>query len=306
MSIAGNRLQRLKKTAILFTAYYWFLKEPKMKKMLLSMLMLAAPVVFCGADDVINVYYENGSNGSFLIFADNAAYCPVYINITFPVLTNLSANINLPFELVIPARTSRFRVLTLNPVNRNNATRFNYSYTYYFGDPFSAAADRSFLYLFPYAEGESFEVIQGFNGTFSHYNEHQYSIDFKMPVGTAIHAARAGIVVEIKKDSNTGGNNRSFWNDANYILVYHSDGTFGSYLHLRHNGVVVTPGQTIAGGQLIGYSGNTGFSDTPHLHFMVSAPQRNSDRVSVPFQFLTSGGRGVVPQKGEYYRAVYR
>jgi murein DD-endopeptidase MepM/ murein hydrolase activator NlpD len=58
------------------------------------------------------------------------------------------------------------------------------------------------------------------------------------------------------------------------ISVLQVDGTYAEYLHLRHGGTVVKPGDRVVAGQLIGYSGNTGWSSTPHIHFHVYVPIR--------------------------------
>jgi len=276
-----------------------------MKKYLFTFVLFVTISVFGVTDDNIRTYTERNSNNSFSLFADNLAYCPIYINITFSILDNLSATVEIPYETVIPPRSFRNKLFDLNPINRREATSLSYRYYYNLGDPVNVTPDTSFLYLFPFAPGERFRVMQGINGTFSHFDESQYAIDFDMPIGTPIHAARDGIVVEIKQDSNIGGNDRRFINDGNYILIYHSDGTFGNYVHFRYNGVAVTLGQFIEAGQLIGYSGNTGFSSAPHLHFAVCVPQRNASMTSIPFKFITNNLEGVIPREGEFYESFY-
>ena len=52
---------------------------------------------------------------------------------------------------------------------------------------------------------------------------------------------------------------------GNYVMIDHGDGKISIYGHL--SGVTVSPGQSVVGGQLIGYVGSTGYSTGPHLHF---------------------------------------
>lgn len=56
---------------------------------------------------------------------------------------------------------------------------------------------------------------------------------------------------------------------ANFVCVQHSDGTYARYFHLSRNGVRVKKGDRVAAGDILGLSGNTGFSSAPHLHFDV-------------------------------------
>ena len=96
------------------------------------------------------------------------------------------------------------------------------------------------------------------------------SLDFFVPFGTEIYAAAAGKVTKVRGDSNEGGPDVKYWYKGNYIEIEHKNGEFTWYEHLRFRGVVVSVGEVVKTGQLIGYSGSTGFSVTPHLHFQVN------------------------------------
>ena len=54
---------------------------------------------------------------------------------------------------------------------------------------------------------------------------------------------------------------------------------------MRKNGAAVEVGDILKAGDLIGYSGNTGFSSLPHLHFAVYKAKSHGKFQSVPFQF---------------------
>ncbi|MDX1545507.1 MAG: peptidoglycan DD-metalloendopeptidase family protein [Rhodothermales bacterium] len=123
-------------------------------------------------------------------------------------------------------------------------------------------------YLLPYARGTSHRVVQAFGGAFSHTAGWHYSYDFAMPIGTPVHAARAGTVVHVEEAFEDGD---TALGHENYIIVDHGDGTFARYLHLTRGGALARPGQRVTAGQPIARSGNTGFSTLPHLHFDVTA-----------------------------------
>lgn len=184
--------------------------------------------------------------------------------------------------------------------HRPGAYRFSYDWT--IGDK-DAAHDDDYLYALPYAPGKSFRIVQGWGSRFSHKGLEEYSIDFDMPEGTAVHAARAGVVARVV-ESNT----RGCWEDgcgkyANFIVVLHSDGTTGEYYHLKKDGALVEPGEAVARGQKIGLSGNTGHSTMPHLHFAVYRATDWGNTQSIPVIFQSRNGIINRPRRGARYFA---
>jgi murein DD-endopeptidase MepM/ murein hydrolase activator NlpD len=103
----------------------------------------------------------------------------------------------------------------------------------------------------------------------SHDGTLRFALDFLVPETSSVFAAADGEVVYVKRDSNIGGPDRKFWNDGNRIVIRHTDGEYSAYEHLAFNGALVEVGDFVSQGQLIGYSGNTGCTLCPHLHFEV-------------------------------------
>lgn len=89
-----------------------------------------------------------------------------------------------------------------------------------------------------------------------------------MPEGVPIVAARAGRVKLARGDSQLGGCDPSFAPHANYVVVAHGDGYESQYLHFQS--VTVVPGEWVEAGDLLGYSGKTGWACGAHLHFKVA------------------------------------
>ena len=158
-----------------------------------------------------------------------------------------------------------------------------------------------YIYELPFAEGTRHKVIQGYGGMFSHKNK--AALDFGMPEGTPVHAAREGIVYSFKDDSNEGGPFPNYERKANYIIIKHNDGSFGCYWHLQKNGVVVKKGM-VAKGQLIGYSGKTGFVLYPHLHFSVKSKLNYEKDSFVRTKFRTTKGIQLLENREIYERPV--
>lgn len=84
-------------------------------------------------------------------------------------------------------------------------------------------------------------------------------IDISVPVGTPIHSTANGIISRIWNNPKSGGL---------AVLVRHANGFYTAYYHLSNNNVL-NVGDTVSAGDIIAYSGNTGVSTGPHLHYTV-------------------------------------
>ncbi|ORT48579.1 peptidase M23 [Vibrio sp. qd031] len=93
-------------------------------------------------------------------------------------------------------------------------------------------------------------------------------IDYAVNIGTPIYAPADG-VVEVVRPSNTGS--------GNFIRLQHAYGFSSSYSHLQK--FAVKSGSFIQKGQLIGYSGNSGLSTGPHLHYEIRFVGRALDPI---------------------------
>jgi murein DD-endopeptidase MepM/ murein hydrolase activator NlpD len=104
-----------------------------------------------------------------------------------------------------------------------------------------------------------------------------HSVDFIVPIGTAVRAAHAGRVVDMKNDGYRGGDTRDFEQDGNFVEIEHEHGEFSEYEHLRKGSIIVKIGDIVRKGQIIGHSGATGWLGGlgPHLHFMVGVYPNN-------------------------------
>lgn len=89
-------------------------------------------------------------------------------------------------------------------------------------------------------------------------------VDFKAAIGTPVKTALSGVVVDTESIKTKNGCQYGKW-----LLVKHANGLSTIYGHLSF--VYVRPGDTVATGQIVGLSGDTGYATGPHLHFGVFA-----------------------------------
>ena len=204
-------------------------------------------------------------------------------------------------ETVPPNESQLFIVLSETDQNKNS--RYGYDCASTIGS-IDAKHDDNLLYRLPYATGKSYYVLQGYGSRLSHTGPEEYTVDFKMREGTAVHAARGGIVVKMQESHSRG-----CWRDgcgkyANYIVLLHDDWTTGEYYHLQQYGALVELGDRVVAGQKIGLSGDTGNSALPHLHFGVYRAAPWGKFHSVPVHFSSLDGIVRKPRRGGRYQAV--
>ena len=140
-------------------------------------------------------------------------------------------------------------------------------------------------------------ITQYFGGTeFAKRNASVYGgrayhpgVDFGVPRGTSIYAPLGG-VVRATGDTDIVPGCLSW---GKWTLIDHPNGLTTLYAH--QSVISVVPGQSVATGEVIGYSGNTGYSTGPHLHFTVYAKAGVTVRQFSEIKTVTSCGPASTP-----------
>lgn len=258
-----------------------------MKKILVLLLFIP---ILSFSQHKIKFYWEQKGNAA-TYYADNGDPFPVTMIIDGkPELENVKVVGSFSYVNVIPAGTRRFKIATLQQNNTRLAWRVKRmpGFKSYIGDLTLNTYDVNYVYDLPFPKGTVSTVVQGYNGSFSHQGRN--AIDFALPEGTPILAAREGTVISTKDDSNAGCPQKSCADMGNYVYIMHPDGSIATYYHLIYEGVSVKPGQKVRKGEQIGISGNTGFSVGPHLHFECALPAKPSQFRTFATLFKTGTG----------------
>ncbi len=254
-----------------------------------------------GSRNSVIVVAERNGKGEMVFEAENLNPYLVTLSLDLEKIDNVKANRSLPLYMELPGRSKK-EILTLTPKVASLEMSYQSSYGWVKGSAF-AKHDDSYLYRLPFAAGANVRVSQGYNGGYSHKGLSAYAIDFSLPVGTPVYAAREGDVVGVDVSSNLGGNSPQYRPYMNYVNIRHIDGTLGNYYHLKFGGAAVKIGDSVKKGQLIAYSGNTGYTTAPHLHFSVSMVDPVSMRrpMNLPIKIQTLQGIVINPREGENY-----
>jgi len=135
----------------------------------------------------------------------------------------------------------------------------------------------------------------------------KYAIDFILPQGTPILAAQDGIVINVVDNFNKGGNGNEYFKYLNYITIEHNNNELSQYGHLKHRGALVKIGQKVKNEEVIGYSGNTGWTTEPHLHFHICKDVNNKEgwetlniRFKEKLKYLTNSKNNLTKFKNKY------
>ncbi len=107
----------------------------------------------------------------------------------------------------------------------------------------------------------------------AHQGNQAHCIDFYVPEGTPVYAMKEGQVKLVRDGSSKHGIETKNWWDGNFVVIEHEtvEGTYEctEYEHNRNGSISVRIDDRVKKGEVIAESGNTGFTEYPHLHTAV-------------------------------------
>ena len=263
--------------------------------------LLAASVTLADCDQEIFCIHEEKVDGQVLVHAENLTAFPLTYSLRLRGQDGKGGDPETVTR-TLGARQSQLAMTLDNSQNRSLES-FRYRYDWTIGS-MDAVHDDEQVYQLPYESGKSYRVIQTYGSRFSHTGLEQYAIDFRMDVGTPVHAARGGVVARGVESNSVGCWRAGCGAHANFVVVLHDDGTTGEYYHLQQNGALVEVGEHVFAGQKIALSGNTGHTTIPHLHFAVYRAIDWGKTQSIPVRFATADGTIEYPRRGGRYQAL--
>jgi len=139
------------------------------------------------------------------------------------------------------------------------------------------------------------KISSGFGMRFHpilHYSTQHKGIDFAVMSGTPVMAAGSGTI-------DYAGTNGSY---GVYVRIKHDGSHETAYAHLSRLAKGIRPGAHVSQGQTIAYSGSTGRSTGPHLHYEVLVNESQVNPMSVKFQ----SGRKLAGKELAKFQAVER
>lgn len=144
------------------------------------------------------------------------------------------------------------------------------------------------------------ELTQG-NGGLTHQGRMYYAYDLASPIGTPVYAMQSGRVIGLYDRYPDTGGGRERSNKFNYVYLEHDDGYRSVYVHLQEEfrkTITLEIGDWVEVGDLIGLSGNSGWSGGPHLHVEVQQPGDSPRRftTTVPFAIASQCDSGFIAQ----------
>jgi murein DD-endopeptidase MepM/ murein hydrolase activator NlpD len=241
---------------------------------------------------------ERSEDGVILIMKSD--YCVEFTVTLEATLKNTTSSRPLPYTVDAAGRSS-FVLARFTQTDKARPWRYKYHYSWEYGGR-RKSTDNDADYAMPFGPGR-YVVLQGPRGTFNHLvgSDSENAVDWDVPQGTIVCAARAGRVVGVRDDSTVSGTDPKFKPLGNYVIIKHADGTFADYHHLQTGGALVKIGDEVKVGQPIGRSGKIGFASKPHLHFQVFQAIDGKKLLSLPFRLKTDHGTFTEFIKGQSY-----
>ena len=216
--------------------------------------------------------------------------------------TNFRSSAPVPIVRELTQPKTLLTILTrIDPAQKPT---FKYRFHYVTGRT-NAKPDLAHVYKLPFSLGAKYPLRAGYGVRPNRPSSaNEYMLVWDMPAGTPVLAARDGIVVAIRDDSNEHGMTDGCRNKANLVVIEHADGTIAEYVHLKLHGSAVNLGQLVKPGDLVGYSGNTGLSKDPNLLVRISRVNPAAARESLAAIWDTKDDYRTTPQGTEEEKTI--
>lgn len=127
--------------------------------------------------------------------------------------------------------------------------------------------------------------------------------------GKEVYCPEDGIVVSKKdglEDYDKPGNINYWTKDfrGNFLIIEHSKNYYSFLAHFKKDSILVSEGDKVKQGQVIGLCGNSGHSTEPHIHFHVQDHPNFYYGVGLPIPFNTNESEGAqFIKRGEFITA---
>lgn len=224
-----------------------------------------------------------------VVIVRNEGYAPVEVNLKV-FGEGFQSSEQWPITARLPPLTEE-SVARLYPVKSGKPMFSSVSFTFLIGDR-QAKINQEFNYLLPFRDGTILDVVDnkgpGFlKGHASPSVEH--AIDFGVPTGKIVTAARDGVVIKTRNDNPSGIAEFGVISSdqieiANHVMILHDDASIGFYAHLYNGSLEVSEGMRVQAGQKIGLAGSVTNSRNNFIHFAVMRTTE-SGLVTIPVKF---------------------
>lgn len=226
------------------------------------------------------------ASGEYLVFrARNAAPVVATVSISFRLLQNFRLTDSVPVVKTVHSGDNIVltRVERVDPLASINAEpRIEVD----LGSD-STLPDPAAVYGVPFGGEEPRQLVASWGGG-AHTFETLFSLDFAMPEGTPILAAREGVVAVVQDSLPGRAEEGELIGEANLVVVAHADRTLATYAYLQ-TGIPVTVGDSLACGELLGFSGAGGPVGLSHLHFHVGKRLSRAENRTIRVVFRSPG-----------------
>ncbi|WP_421773195.1 M23 family metallopeptidase [Gracilimonas sp.] len=264
------------------------------------------------ADLPITIEVEYNDEGEPTFYAKNESFTPYTVSLDFSSVSNAMPPNPNPYKKTV--RFGRTKVLEIEKSGMADSyVRFSYTYSYNIGCMDTEPDELE--YLLPVGKGKATEIF-GLSHIGEMFDKETpddfYALGFRAEAGDTVYASRGGTITDIEVDHDDSETENYFTSNYNYVQIVHEDCTFGSYSHLKKDGILVEVGDDIVAGDPIGIVASK--EDEAEIGFRFTLAYKNDDyrsgsddkywNYSVPL-FRTSVEKSAKLKPDHMYRAVH-